>query len=272
MTDPVFLAPPEALRSLAPGATLEVSGEEAHHALRVRRVRVGEPIQVVDGEGRRVHGTVAHVLGRDSLRVEVATIEDEPEPSPRIVVVQALAKADRGERAVEVMTEVGVDVIVPWSAQRSIAEWSTERADRGRQRWRATAVQAAKQSRRARIPQLADLVDLDGACAWVRGADRAFLLDAHGGPSDDLGATGDQGSVVLVVGPEGGLEEHERAALQAAGAVCVSLGPTILRTSTAGVVGAALVLAATRWRDRVPDGQDRADSPGRVDAVTGFPT
>jgi 16S rRNA (uracil1498-N3)-methyltransferase len=163
-------------------------------------------------------------------------------------VVQGLAKGDRGELAVEMMTEVGVDDLVAWSAARSVTRWEGARGERSLGKWRTIAREAAKQSRRAWIPSvtgpasLADVVDRvsSAACAVVLEANAAVPLSRLALPG-----TGD---VVLVVGPEGGIAPAERSALTAAGAIEARLGPTVLRTSTAGAAAAAVLLSRSgRW-------------------------
>ncbi len=244
MTPPVFLL--DALPG-GPVDRLVIDGEEARHASRVRRLRTGEVIDVVDGRGRRARGTVTAVT-RDAVSMTVEEIVDEPAPDRRIIAIQALAKGDRGERAVEVLTEVGVDVIVPWSAARSVAAWEGERIQRGLTRWRATAREAMKQSRRAWLPDVTAPVDLAGACAWIQGSSGAFLLDGAGEYLTELlGQDAGSGDLVIVVGPEGGIDAAETAAFEAAGARRASLGPTVLRTSTAGSIAVAIIASALRW-------------------------
>lgn len=222
-----------------------ITGDEARHASQVVRLRSGERVDLVDGMGRRFEGTVRSA-SRDRLEVAVEHIVDEPDPAPRIVVVQALAKGDRGEQAVAAMTEVGVDVIVPWSAEHCITRWSAERAQRGVDKWRATARASAKQARRSRVPDVLPLhstADMD-----ARLSDAALVICLDESADEPLAGIDipDTGDVVLVVGPEGGLSDAERAHLTGLGARLARLGPTVLRTSTAGPVGAAVVLARTR--------------------------
>lgn len=241
-TTPVFVVRPGALVA----GPVAVDGPEGRHAATVRRMAVGEPIELVDGAGSRGRGTVAEV-GRDRIVVSVTGVVAEPLQRPRVVVVQALPKGDRGERAVEAMTEVGVDAIVPWTAARSITQWRGDRGQRALERWRSTAREAGKQARRARFPVVADLATTGGVVHVLRGAALGLALyESADRPlaSYELPATGD---VVLVVGPEGGLTDDELAAFAGARAHAVRLGPTVLRTSTAGVVAASLVLARTRW-------------------------
>jgi 16S rRNA (uracil1498-N3)-methyltransferase len=164
------------------------------------------------------------------------------------VVVQALPKGDRAETAVETLTEVGVDVIVPWLAERCVARWSGEKVARGRARWEAVARAAGKQSRRARFPEVAPLARTADVAALVRAAAAAVVLHEEAADPLGAGAWPLAGDIVLVVGPEGGIAPAELEALTAAGARLARLGPTVLRTSTAGTVAAGVVLAGTaRW-------------------------
>jgi 16S rRNA (uracil1498-N3)-methyltransferase len=229
VTNPVFLCP-----DLAPDTVL-LDGPEGRHAALVRRLRVGEPIDLVDGRGARATGVVAATT-RDTVTVDVSARSLEPAPAPRLTVVQALAKGDRGELAVELMTEVGVDVVVPWAAARCIARWT----EKSLQRWRSTAQEAAKQSRRAWFPEVREVASTT-AVAGLPGQ----LLVLHETASAPLSAVELTGDVVLVVGPEGGIGADELAAL---GGRAVRLGDNVLRTSTAGAAAAAVVSSRTgRW-------------------------
>lgn len=229
------------------GGVVTLTGTEAHHAAQVVRVRPGEHVDLVDGHGRRVRGEIASA-GRDRVEVLVHRVEDEPEPQPRITVVQALAKSDRGERAVESLTEVGVDAIVPWAAAHSVVKWDPERARRGIDRWRATAHAAAKQARRARLPHVADVHTTAQLADLLSTATLALVLDEEAQTSLAAYPIPASGAVVLVVGPEGGISDREREVFAAAGGLPARLGPTVLRTSTAGTVAAGIVLSSTaRW-------------------------
>jgi 16S rRNA (uracil1498-N3)-methyltransferase len=176
----------------------------------------------------------------------VVGLTAEPSPQPALTVVQAIPKGERGELAVEVLTEVGADTIVPWAAQRCVAVWRGDRAVKSQSRWQSTAVQAAKQSRRAWFPYVPPQEDLAAVTGRVRAAALAVVLDPDAAARvADLEMPA-EGDVVLIVGPEGGIAPAEHEALTGAGAVGARLGPTILRASTAGVVAAGLVLARTR--------------------------
>jgi 16S rRNA (uracil1498-N3)-methyltransferase len=230
-----------------PGRFL-LTGPEGRHAATVRRLRAGEPLVLTDGRGARVSATVVET-GRGELSVEVGSAELVPQPGVTVTLVQALPKGDRGELAVELATEAGVDALVPWSAQRCIAHWKTaEQRTRGVQRWRNAAREAAKQSRRPHVPAVADLTSTAEVGALVGGAARALILhETATGPLADAGLPG-SGNVVLIVGPEGGLTEDELTIFRTAGAVPVRLGPQVLRTSTAGAVAlGALGVLTGRW-------------------------
>ena len=225
-----------------------LTGPEGHHAARVRRVRTGEHIDVVDGRGTRVTCTVGDV-GRDTVELAVLARATEPPATPRLVLVQALAKGDRGELAVELATEVGVDEIVPWSAERCVVKWGGDRGAKALERWRSTAREAGKQSRRAWLPVVGEPQATQQVADRVRSSAATLVLDAAGGvPVHDVPLPVD-GDVLIVVGPEGGLSDGELEVLSSAGATAVRLGPSVLRTSTAGAVAAAVVSARTsRWR------------------------
>lgn len=245
MAPPVFLIDP----ALEPDAQhrAALTGSEARHAAQVMRLRVGEQIHLVDGDGRRLEGVVCSV-SRDAVEVSVERVVIEPEPRPRIVVVQALAKGDRGEQAVAAMTEVGVDVIVPWSAEHCVTRWVGDRAQRGIDKWRATARASAKQARRSRIPRVEALHATDDLARMIGESALAVCLDESASATVSDLPIPESGDIVLVVGPEGGLSDSERARLVDLGAQRARLGPSVLRTSTAGPVAAAVILSRTsRW-------------------------
>ena len=202
---------------------------------------------VTNGLGRRHTGTVA-VVGRDVVDIDVQEAVDLPAPSPRLVVVQALPKGDRGELAVELLTEVGVDEIVPWSAERCVTQWRGDKIAKATEKWRATARESTKQSRRSWAPVVADLASTREACARVAGARLGVVL--HESATEMLASLDAPaaGEIVLVIGPEGSLTEGELVAFAAAGATVRKMGDEVMRTSTAGAVAAAVVAARTpRW-------------------------
>ncbi len=220
------------------GGAYPLDGPEGHHAADVQRLRPGEELLLGDGRGGLARARVT-AAAKGRLEVEVLSTSVVPAPHPRLVVAQGLAKGDRGELAVQAMTEVGVDAIVPWTAARSVVRWEGERGERSLERWRATAREAAKQARRAWHPTVAAPAGTNALAA------RAHLV-LHEEAVRPLSSVelpaGDE--IVLVVGPEGGIAPEELGVFEKAGAVPVRLGDSVLRTSTAGV--AALAVLATR--------------------------
>jgi 16S rRNA (uracil1498-N3)-methyltransferase len=241
---PVFAAGPDALA----GEVIVLSGPEGRHAATVRRITVGERVDVTDGTGGIAECVVTQARP-GMLELAVTARRAEPPPDPAIVVVQALPKGDRGQLAVELMTEAGVDVVVPWAAQRCITQWQGERGRRALERWRMTATQAAKQARRARFPDVPPLAATRDVVAMVGTASLAVLLDPGGPGALSTMPLPPGGDLLVIVGPEGGVSPGEMAALTGAGALAAHLGPTVLRASTAGVVAASVLLSRSgRWR------------------------
>ncbi|QLQ10204.1 MAG: 16S rRNA (uracil(1498)-N(3))-methyltransferase [Nocardioidaceae bacterium] len=234
--------------SFEAGQTVTLDGDEGHHAAAVRRIRVGEQIALTDGRGTTAVITVVAV-SKAELRGEVDQVRTQPAEAPRVTVIQAIPKGDRGELAVEMLTEVGVDVIVPWSAARSVAVWKGERAAKSLGKWRATAREAAKQARRSWFPEITEVADTDQVATLLAGAGvRVVLHEAASGPLADIPIPG-RAEIVIVVGPEGGISEEELAAFAAVGAEPMRMGSSVLRSSTAGVAAAAALLSRTpRWR------------------------
>ncbi|MFD9204959.1 16S rRNA (uracil(1498)-N(3))-methyltransferase [Streptomyces sioyaensis] len=246
MTAPVFLI--GSLADVRAGGTLTLDGPEGRHAVSVRRLRTGEEVVLTDGQGTGAYGTVAAVEGKDRLTVAVTALRTEAPPQPTITVVQALPKGDRGELAVETMTETGVDAVVPWPAARCVTQWKGERAAKALGKWRATAREAGKQSRRLTFPEVADPLTTKQVAALLADADFAAVLHEEGSSPLATAELPAQGSIVLVVGPEGGVSPEELATFAEAGARPYRLGTTVLRTSTAGTAATALLLGRTgRW-------------------------
>ncbi|MEU1126115.1 16S rRNA (uracil(1498)-N(3))-methyltransferase [Streptomyces sp. NPDC005899] len=247
MTAPVFV-----VEHMPGGPEFTLEGPEGRHAVSVKRLNPGEDVVLTDGRGRWAEGVVRAAEGKDRLLVTgLDTVHEEPAPTPYVTVVQALPKGDRGELAVETMTETGVDAIVPWQAARCITQWKGDRGLKSLAKWRGTAREAGKQSRRVRFPEVAEAMSTKQVAALLATADFAGVLhedrEAGSAPLATAELPG-RGSIVLVVGPEGGVSPQELAAFAAAGAPPYRLGPSVLRTSTAGTAAAALLMGRTgRW-------------------------
>jgi 16S rRNA (uracil1498-N3)-methyltransferase len=240
------------------GELAVVEGDEGFHAATVRRIRRDEQLVLGDGAGGLAR-CVVEQAGRDGLRARVLDRWQVAPVQPAVTVIQALPKAERSELAIELATEAGADAFVAWQAARCVARWDGARADKGLRRWRAVARAAAQQSRRAYVPSV------DGVLSTAALTQRIGDVVASGGTvlALDASATGqltDLGlvqakSVMLVVGPEGGIAPDELATMIDAGAVAVRLGPTVLRTSTAAAVAlGALGVLTPRWESPDDDG------------------
>jgi 16S rRNA (uracil1498-N3)-methyltransferase len=238
---PMFL-----VDTLDDGDELLVTGDEGRHAVDVLRLTPGEHVRVGNGDGTVADGEVL-AAGPQGLRVAVRERFEVPPQTPEFVLVQALPKGDHGPLAVDLATELGVDRIVPWPASRCVTRWREDRVDRGLAKWRSAARAASKQSRRPRVPEVTDPMSTREVCGLLADADLALVLHEQARrPLTEL-TIPQSGTVVVVVGPEGGLTDGEVVAFRAAGASAVRLGPEVLRTSTAGAAAFAALATRTRW-------------------------
>lgn len=247
MSAPLFFTAPGRLAGTVPGDPVVLDGPEGRHAADVTRIGPGEAVLLADGSGLLAQAEVAE-RRKGELDLRVQRVVSVEEPAPRFTLVQALAKGDRDLLAIEVGTELGVDEIVPWQADRSIVRWRGERAAKSHRKWEQTVLAATKQARRPRVPGVTDLADRQTVIERIGAADLALVL--HEAATEPLAGLDlpDAGEVLLVVGPEGGISPEETAAFVAAGARKVRLGATVLRTSTAGSAAIALLSSRARWR------------------------
>jgi 16S rRNA (uracil1498-N3)-methyltransferase len=235
VSDGFFVAPLG--DQVAVGSVVTLDGPEGRHAAVVRRIGVGETVTVTNGEGRGARGPVIAVR-KDGLDLTVAELLSAQPPTPRIVCVQALPKNDRAEQAVDLLTELGVDEIVPWQSSRSIVRWTGDRGDKARAKWQAVAREASKQSRRLTVPTISTVASTSQVAALLAAAPAAYVL--HEGASVHVStARPPRTEIVLVVGPEGGISPDELATFKAAGAHLILIGDTVLRSVTAGAVAVA---------------------------------
>ncbi|WP_404311103.1 16S rRNA (uracil(1498)-N(3))-methyltransferase [Agrococcus terreus] len=234
----------DALDARAEGDVIALEREEAHHAAVVSRMRRGERVLVSDGRGTLAEGVIERA-DRDGVEVVLHRVERVEAPSPRIGLAQALAKGDRAELAVQAATELGVDAIVPWQARRSVVQWKGERGEKALERWRKVVREAGKQAIRPLLPEVAAAVDTEGL---ARLADDWLLVVLDPGAAASIAEVPLERDLLLVVGPEGGIDPAELERLDAAGAVSARLGDHVLRTSTAGLAAAsALSVRLGRW-------------------------
>jgi 16S rRNA (uracil1498-N3)-methyltransferase len=231
---------------LAESDELLVDGSEGRHAVEVLRLTPGERVRVGDGRGTVAESEVISA-GPEGLRVAVRSRFEVPAQAPEFVLVQALPKGDRGPLAVDLATELGVDRIVPWTAARCVTRWRDDRIEKGVAKWRSAAHAASKQSRRPRVPEVTEPMTTREVCGLLGEADLAVVLHEQARrPLAELDIPR-EGTVVIIVGPEGGLTDGEVVAFRAAGAQAVRLGVEVLRTSTAGAAALAALSMKTRW-------------------------
>jgi 16S rRNA (uracil1498-N3)-methyltransferase len=218
------------------GASYSFNSEDANHAIKVLRIEVGEIFRVSDGNGGWANVQVNEVTKR-SLETTVLEVGRQEPLEIKFTVVQALPKSDRAKEAVELLTEAGADVIVPWLANRSISR--TEVISK----FATTAREASKQSRRLFIPQLHETVKERGVIELIKGADLALVFheSAQVKLSEIITPQTKAKNVVVVIGPEGGITEEELAAFAAAGAHVAGLGRPILRSAHAGLAALSAV-------------------------------
>jgi len=228
------------------GERVTLRGDEAHHAAKVGRMVPGESTLVGDGVGHIAQATVAEVT-QGEVVLELHLVDFFPRATPEVWLVQALAKGDRDELAVQACTEMGVDCIIPWQSERSISRWSSDKAAKGVARWHRIATEATKQSLRPRVPRVSGLAKIEDL-AELAATHQMIVLEPDAPVALSAFAPEGVAPVVLVVGPEGGISPGESARLREAGAQSYRLGSSVLRTSTAGMAALALVsVALGRW-------------------------
>jgi 16S rRNA (uracil1498-N3)-methyltransferase len=224
------------------GSVFVLAGPEAKHAISVKRMNAGEAIAVSDGAGLKLRGKVARVL-KDQLEISVDSVEQIAMASTKLVLVQALAKGDRDELAIQACTELGISEVIPWQADRSISIWKAEKKQKGQARWQSIVTEAAKQSLRAHVPKVVEVLDSTLLIQALQGCDQVLVLDPESKVSITELSPATAGTIAIVVGPEGGISEQELAGFTKAGFSNVHLGSGVLRTSTAGIAALSYLQA-----------------------------
>lgn len=234
---PFFFTDPALISEIG----LELTGTDAHH-LAVRRARIGDHITVGDGAGRILQARIESVSST-AVSAVILSAEQLPAHRPQVTVLQGLAKGSKVDWAIEKMVELGVDRVAIFASGRSVPLWDEAKNRAALERWHRVAHAAAKQSRRAWQPVIEGPLTSAQAQSMVGAASRALVGDPEAAMSLKQALLADPGDeVVLIVGPEGGLEAAEIAAFGAAGAIAVGMGSQILRTETAGMAMAAIVM------------------------------
>ena len=223
--------------------TVCIDGEEAHHAIKVMRMAVGEEVLVSDGAGSWARGPIAG-LDKKSFTVSIHQRGIEIAEKPELIVVQALTKSDRTKESIELLVEAGVDTIVPWESERSIAKWKAEMGEKLFQ----TARTACKQSRRFTVPQVENAHSTADLIKRFSEKSGTQLLVFHESADAQLSEAltrpdGEMGAIVCIIGPEGGISDAELAQFEGAGAHLVKLGKPVLRSAHAGIAALIAVQA-----------------------------
>ena len=240
MVEPMFSKVFES--PVAIGQIIELSGAEAKHAISVRRMRVGEAIQLSNGDGLRVRGEVNAISG-NLIKIQVIDSKQEELPNIQLTLIQALAKGDRDELAIQAATELGAVGIIPWEAERSISKWIGLKEVRAVERWQVIVSEAAKQALRSFVPRVSNVCHTAELISKFSQFDQVLVLDPkanHGFGSLNFPETK---KIALIVGPEGGISDSELDDFQSAGALRIHLGTSILRTSTAGIAAMSGIYA-----------------------------
>ena len=232
------------VEQLSAGTTQELGGDEGHHAVAVMRLGIGEQIKIADGAGNWVSGTITEV-NKKSLKIDVAQRGSAQAGKPELIVVQAVTKSDRTKEMLELLTVGGADQIIPWQAERCISKWKNDSA----QKWQSAIKDAAKQSRRVKLPVLGDEVTTNQLIKLFQPADKVVILHENASTGiSQLNLSNEFVRVILIIGPEGGVSDNEISQLESAGAVTARMGELVLRSAHAGFAALSAVQSSIgRW-------------------------
>jgi 16S rRNA (uracil1498-N3)-methyltransferase len=222
---------------------IEVGGDEAHHGVNVLRLKHSEEVKISDGVGSWGIGKVSQ-LSKKSFTVEISDRGFEHSPKQRVLVVQAILKNDANKEAVDFLTQVGADEIIPWQSQHSIGKID----DKSFSKWHSAARESSRQSRRVRIPAIVNVHSTESLISKIKGLQNIFVL--HESAENRLSQIeiNQEVDVILIVGPEGGLSEIEVNTFVDAGAKVVRLGESVLRAANAGAAAVSVVMSRTgKW-------------------------
>jgi 16S rRNA (uracil1498-N3)-methyltransferase len=217
------------------GSSYDFANDDANHAIRVLRMQAGDEFMLSDGKGSWSQ-VVAQEVKKKSMQVRIMDSGFQAPLATTITVVQAIPKGDRAKEAIELLTEAGVDRIVPWASARSIGK--------GSEKFAVTAREASKQSRRFRIPEVTELATTAQICEAIKISDLAiaFHESATTKLSDQISSHNVE-HLLIIIGPEGGLTDEEISAFTQAGAKVALMGRPILRSAHAGIAAVSAVSA-----------------------------
>lgn len=229
---------------ISTGQRQVLENEEAHHAIKVLRLNIGEVIKISDGVGNWVSGPIVEIAKKE-LFVSITERGEIQAAKPELVLVQAITKSDRNKEMLELAVEAGVDRIIPWQSERSISKWQSD----SEQKWQVGIKQSCKQARQVKLPQLMQVMSTSEVITSI--GEGGFGIVFHEEAStkfSDLTIPNSQSSVYLVIGPEGGISEQELLSFQNNGSKVVRLGDTVLRSAHAGFAALSAVQTKLgRW-------------------------
>jgi 16S rRNA (uracil1498-N3)-methyltransferase len=226
------------------GSTQTLDKDDAHHAIKVLRLKLGEVIKISDGVNKWVSGSIIEISKKE-LTISISERGDFEEKKPELVLVQAVTKSERNKEMLELAIEAGVDRIIPWQAERSISKWQSDSA----QKWEIGIKEACKQARQVRLPKLMPMLTTAGVVQLL--SKDARIIVFHESASEkftQLQLPESLASIYLVIGPEGGISQSELSIFENGGSKIVRLGETVLRSAHAGFAAISAVQTKLgRW-------------------------
>ena len=226
------------------GRTQTLDKDDAHHAIKVLRLKLGEVIKISDGVKKWVSGSIIEISKKE-LTISISERGDFEEKKPELVLVQAVTKSERNKEMLELAVEAGVDRIIPWQAERSISKWQSDSA----QKWEIGIKEACKQARQVRLPKLMPMLTTAGVVQLL--SKDARIIVFHESASEkftQLQLPESLASIYLVIGPEGGISQSELSIFENGGSKIVRLGETVLRSAHAGFAAISAVQTKLgRW-------------------------
>lgn len=229
---------------ISTGQRQVLESDEAHHAIKVLRLNIGEIIKISDGVGKWVSGPIVEIAKKE-LFISISERGEIQAAKPELVLVQAITKSDRNKEMLELAVEAGVDRIIPWQSERSISKWQSD----SEEKWQVGIKQSCKQARQTKLPNLMQVMSTAELVKTIGSGGYGIVFHEEASTKfSELTIPNSQSSVYLVIGPEGGISEQELLSFQNNGSKVVRLGDTVLRSAHAGFAALSAVQTKLgRW-------------------------